>query len=134
MAKHIVRRGKGRPDGRIMHPERDWLVGFLTAVVLFLGGVAYAGFVFYSAWQYDPETLEVDVEAVTYERDLVRSVTETYEAREQAFRELRRDPVPAATTTPETEGGEEEDSTEVGAEDETDESTQTNDEQVELAN
>lgn len=100
MAKHVVRRGKGRPDGRIMHPERDWFFGFLAAAVLFLGGVAYAGFVFYSAWQYNPDAVEVDVAAVVYEKDLIREVTERYKAREQAFRALRREPAAVGTTTP----------------------------------
>lgn len=89
MAKHITKRSSGRPDGRIMHPRRDWAIGFLFSLVVLLSGVCYAGYVFYTAWEYNPDSYEVFVAPVKYDPDFVDEVLELYVKKADRFETLR---------------------------------------------
>lgn len=90
-ARHIARRGEGYRDRRIMHPARDWLIGFLVAILLFLGSAAGSGYLFWKNMTRSEE--EATVEPVTYDPKLVRNVLSGYRAREERYESLRGDAI-----------------------------------------
>ena len=88
MARHVTRRNQGRPDTRIIHPVRDWLVGLSVAVLIFIAASGYAGWLFFIEKEKDANTYVADVEVITYERELIDRVLATYRAKDVRFSEL----------------------------------------------
>ena len=89
MARHVLRRSQGRPDNRIIHPLRDWLIGLSIAVLMLVTLSIYAGSLFFTEKNNDIDAYSVDIETVTYEYERVNNVLETYRARETTFDKLR---------------------------------------------
>lgn len=101
IARHIVAHREGRRDWQIMHPARDWTIGLVGVVFLFLLGSAGAGYLFWSNSALVTETYVVTIEPVQYDQKLIKQVLAEYTAR-QAQYELLRDGVifvPKATST-----------------------------------
>lgn len=101
IARHIVAHSEGRRDWQIMHPARDWTIGLVGVVFLFLAGSAGAGYLFWSKNVLVTETYVVTIEPVQYNQKLIKQVLAEYTAR-QAQYELLRDGaifVPKATST-----------------------------------
>ena len=46
MVKNVVRRDRGVPDRRLMHPRREWSVGLLLWITVVLAGGFYAAVTF----------------------------------------------------------------------------------------
>ena len=88
MAKHVFRRSNGRQDHHIMHPYREWAIGVLVAITIFLvGGVlgldrylTYDEFVI-----SDPVAQE---NQVMYRSKQVSDAIELYENRQAKFDSL----------------------------------------------
>jgi hypothetical protein len=104
MVQHILRRSRGLPDRRLMHPYREWMVITVTALVLVGASVAYSvhRFNYYAA-------IEAHVSAapdapVEFKTDTVDRALEFIEARRAAFTEASAGVVPhtppAATDRP----------------------------------
>lgn len=91
MAQHIVRRGDGYHDRRIMYPARDWLIGLLGAAVLFLGSSVGAGYLFWSKSNAATEVYEVAIDPVHYDSKLIERVLTNYAARQVRYKSLRED-------------------------------------------
>ena len=104
MARHIARRSRGLPDRRIMHPVRDWLIGFSVATLIFACLSIYAGWIFFTEKNTDIDAYAVRVETITYEHERVREVLDTYRMKEQQFNALRTyrsEPLPESNELPE---------------------------------
>lgn len=101
MVRHIVRRGDGYPDHRIMHPARDWSVGLLGVAVLFLGTSVGAGYLFWRIDNTATEAYTVTIDPVTYDQKLIKRVLTDYAATRARYKSLRGDTisVPAAAST-----------------------------------
>lgn len=73
----------------LVEPVRDWMIGLSCCVVLFVSGVVYVVFDFYTQVDVSYESVEVSVEAVSYpERDVVY-YAEEYMKKEESFNQLR---------------------------------------------
>lgn len=77
--------------GEFVNPLRDWTIGFIAAVLVFVAGIAYAALDFYV--QFGAPRTEVTIEQtpVQYREKEVLYHTELYRERERLFDELRRD-------------------------------------------
>lgn len=89
MARHIARRGQGKLDRRLIHPARDWFVGFSTAFVLFLVSLGGTGYLFFTKSTLVTEEREVAIDAVKYDERLIEKVREQYAARKEKEELLR---------------------------------------------
>ena len=89
MARHIAHRGRGKTDRRLIHPARDWFVGFSLAGVLFLVSLAGTGYLFLTKSTLVSEEREVTIDAVKYDERLIEKVRETYAARKEKETDLR---------------------------------------------
>ncbi len=89
MARHIARRGAGKTDRRLIHPARDWFVGFSLAIVFFLLSLGGTGYLFLSKSKAVTEDREVTIDAVKYDERLVENVREMYAARAEKEAALR---------------------------------------------
>lgn len=89
IAKHIIRRDQGRVDRRLLHPTREWAVGVLGAAVLFVGSVAYAGYIFYFQLQQTDIPSPTEMNVVSYDAKKAQEVFKYYEVRRQKFLELQ---------------------------------------------
>lgn len=108
MAKHITRRSAGRRDNRIIHPQRDWLIGLMATTMLFLAGSVYAGFVFFTELHHEVDPSTVSVETTSYRYDLIQEVLGTYTDRAETFEALRaEEPISTSTQNMITENAEE---------------------------
>jgi hypothetical protein len=89
MAKHIAKRSKGIPDNRIMHPTRDWLIGLVFVLCIFVVGSIYTGYRFVSEQSQDVSAYDVSVDTVEYKHTLIGNVSEQYDDIQIRFDELR---------------------------------------------
>lgn len=89
MARHIARRGAGKTDRRLIHPARDWFIGFSLSLVLFLVSLAGTGYLFLTKSTLVTEEREVVIDAVKYDERLIEKVRETYAARKEKEEALR---------------------------------------------
>jgi len=87
-----------------IYPAREWALGLLVGVFVFVIGVVHGSALFMSA----SNKTEADVLApqevveIPYNEREVRAVLATYEARARAFAQMRG-ALPVATSTPVTE-------------------------------
>jgi hypothetical protein len=110
MVHHIVRRGGGYADRKQIHPMREWMTGLVGGVLLFCLLSGYAGYTFYTLLQGENEAVFFESPLVTYDQRSVQSVLDQYAKRQEAFDELRANPVVLEPVIAplETEGNEEE--------------------------
>lgn len=91
IARHLLRRDRGVPDKRLMHPVRDWMIGLSVASILFLCTAFVAGAIFLTQIKSIDEPVYVETVLITYKREDARTVLETYAARSEKFEVLRFD-------------------------------------------
>lgn len=110
MAKHIVRRDKGIPDRRIMHPIRDWLFGVGIAVLIFVATTVYAGHTFFVGINEQDVRPNEHSGVIEYRQKAVIEALDLYEKRISTFGMLRSDVSnkPAVEITEEESDSEEE--------------------------
>lgn len=116
MVRHIMKRGRGIPDKRLMHPVREWLLGLLGAVAVVVCGVLYSTQLFTT---YDKVTEIEQTDStisIRYNQTVIDDARAQFSARSERFNELRGDrPAPpppevatsTATTTESVETTEE---------------------------
>lgn len=100
--------------GDYMNPLRDWAIGLACATTMFIGGVVYIGYDFYS--QFTIVEVVTDTEKkIVYPEKEIRNLADSYTDKEKNFNELRErykntetfnplpegteDTIPVATTT-----------------------------------
>ena len=100
--KHLALVGESGTSNRL-HSLRDWSIGLALAVLVFLGGVSYIAYDFYT--QFITQTGDTfDESSIQYHPEKVRRYAEEYKRKEEAFSELN---------TMRSEGGVTEESTTV---------------------
>jgi hypothetical protein len=115
LLKAILRRGRGLPDHHLAHPEREWLLGLLVAMLFLLGGIAWAAQLYFSHADAKPVSTELNNtgQQIYRDSDVARSLETLKERGEknnlsrQALERTPRTPsfIPieqgeVATTTP----------------------------------
>jgi hypothetical protein len=88
MVKAAIRRDRGIPDRRLMHPSREWAIGLILCLVIVLAGSIYAIIVFekYSSISIDDSAVEV--EQLRYQRATALEAIEIYEQKQTNYEKL----------------------------------------------
>ena len=91
MVKHLMKKRSGVPDRRMMHPERDWLIGLLGVTLVFVGGAFYAGSLFIEYSKRAGAEISASSDVIKYDQKLIAKVLEQYDAMSTEFDSLRAD-------------------------------------------
>lgn len=83
--KHVHKRGQGVSDRRLLHPQRDWLIGVGVFVVAFGAATVASIHVFGLYKNIDQQIYEVNKELPKYQEVAVTTVLETFAKRELYF-------------------------------------------------
>ncbi|MEM9336716.1 MAG: hypothetical protein AAGA35_02585 [Patescibacteria group bacterium] len=78
MARHVLKRARGRRDHQIMHPEREWLVGLLGFVVVVGVGSYWVWQQFERYSNLDPVGGESAVVSVAYRGEIVQAAIDRF--------------------------------------------------------
>lgn len=89
MVKHILRRERGIPDRRIMHPSREWLIGLSLATLLLLTTATYAGYAFFIKTSAAALRPNAESDVVRYKQEAASEVLTRYQEKKQQFASLR---------------------------------------------
>ena len=108
MTHHILRRGAGVPDHKIMHPERDWVIGLTIATLVFISGAVYSGNKFTEYLSLLDEEVAADSTVVQYKQTAISEVLGKYGERTKKFEELRSDKVIVVAEGKESDDGDKE--------------------------
>jgi len=94
MANHVFHRSQGYADRRLIHPQRDWVIGmgvFATAVLV---GSITAGNVFVTYRNISDADSDLIETTPAYKEMIVNSTLEEYRLRAQEQERLRGSKVP----------------------------------------
>lgn len=107
IVKKLDRQKKGLRDPRIMHPEREWLLGIAVMIFVFLGSAYWSAQTYLKNRNVTSEEIVSD-ENVTYRDAIVRDVLQRFNKRGETYATLTNTPstqptviVPIASTTEE---------------------------------
>lgn len=100
MVQHIVKRDRGIPDRRLMHPRREWSIGLLLWVLIVAAGGTYATIVFHSYAGISVDDEVVVVDQLRYRRVDALAAIELYQKRQDAYDTLLSER-PVRVTEPE---------------------------------
>ena len=85
-----VKRPKRLHDPQLMHPEREWSIGLLVAVMLFIGAASISAYTYFSNQAIDMEAVEDTTKDTVYRESLVKEVLNTINERENRLELLNR--------------------------------------------
>jgi hypothetical protein len=89
MAKNVFKHERGLRDPRIMHPDREWLLGLGAALVVFVVGAVWSGNTFLKNRHVSALTAQSDgVTETVYRESQVKEVLKTLDERERRLQEL----------------------------------------------
>jgi len=89
IAKKILKSHKGLKDPRIMHPEREWVVGLVVSVVIFATVATWSYFVYLKYQNLSTDNNdEQSTETVVYNEALMKSALQEFSSRRKHYEEL----------------------------------------------
>ncbi len=90
-------------DQQLMHPEREWVIGLLITILLFVGAASISAYTYFSNQTIDVETVSDSAADTVYRESLVEEVLQSIKDRENRLRLLSRtvSPVAEVQATPE---------------------------------
>lgn len=107
LLKKLERQKKGLSDPRIMHPEREWAIGIVAMILVFLGSAYWSSQVYLKNRNVTSAEVPTD-EVVVYKEGIVTDVLKRFEKNDETYRQLTQGiavtedlPVKVASTTPE---------------------------------
>jgi hypothetical protein len=107
LLKKLERQKKGLSDPRIMHPEREWAIGIVAMILVFLGSAYWSSQVYLKNRNVTSAEVPTD-EVVVYKEGIVTDVLKRFEKSDETYRQLTQGiavvedvPVKVASTTPE---------------------------------
>jgi len=74
-----------------INPIRDWTVGLFIASFIFLAGVGYIAFDFYTQFGASENSIHVESESIRFRDVEVKRYAESYSEKERVFNALRND-------------------------------------------
>jgi len=87
---------------KLMHPNRDWLIGLLLGVALMVGMGSWSAYIYFDQREaISLSNTDIVADAPLYRADLVDQALAEFTKRAEVFNELSRTPVVAPT--PETD-------------------------------
>lgn len=88
IVKHIIKRDRGIPDKRLLHPKREWGIAVLISVVLLVCGSVWA-FVQYEYFrQVGRNEFSADEKKFEYDRGDALDANEIYGKQKRLFEQL----------------------------------------------
>lgn len=82
MAKRLLHPQRDLRKPEIMHPARDWIIGLLTALLIFIAGAAWSTHVYLKYRDLSvEETSNVSTEVVVYRESLVKAALDEFAGR-----------------------------------------------------
>ena len=78
-------------DPQLMHPEREWVIGLVVAVFIFLGAASMSAYTYFSNQSISVYVGEDSNDDVVYRESLVKEVLETIKEREATLDSLQRE-------------------------------------------
>lgn len=107
LLKKLERQKKGLSDPRIMHPQREWAIGIVAMIVVFLGSAYWSSQVYIKNRNVTSTEVLAD-EVVVYKEGIVTDVLNRFKENNETYRQLTQGkvmvedlPVKVASTTPE---------------------------------
>lgn len=98
MADHVFHRSQGYPDRKLMHPEREWMIGLLVFIIISLLGGLVARNLFLTYRNTDVVT-EGSVETVPkYKEVITQDALEQYRVRDSEYLRLRNEELPVVVS------------------------------------
>ena len=91
MAKAVVRRDKGYPDRRLMHPQREWFIGLAMFTFLVFLGSLFAAHTFVTYQNIDALDGDPGSSIPSYKEASVAKALTLYRLRAQEFTKLREE-------------------------------------------
>jgi hypothetical protein len=89
MVKKILRRQKGLRDHQMIHPRREWMIGFLAGVAVLLAGGTWSYLTYQEIAARDIDTVTVsEVQQTGYRGELINSALSNFESRVTDYRAL----------------------------------------------
>lgn len=105
--KKLARKPGSLRDQQLMHPEREWAVGLVVSVFLFLLAASVSVYIYYKNQTINVEVAADDTEKTVYRESLVKEALVIINSREEKLRSLNQELVPtevdvteSATTQP----------------------------------
>ena len=89
MVKKVSRRSQGVPDRRIIHPEREWLIGIGLFIAVVIAGSAYNAYVYNRLTNLQSEVVPAEQSTIRYRESLVMQALDTYRERAEAYTALQ---------------------------------------------
>ena len=104
--KKLARKPGALHDQQLMHPEREWVIGLIVSVFLFLITASVSVYIYFKNQTINVEVAAEDTEKTVYRESLVEEALTIIRGREEKLRSLNKEIVPAeieevesATTT-----------------------------------
>ena len=72
MAQHILRHSRGLRDQRLMHPEREWILGLAIALGIFAVTAAGSAYSYWKNKHPVAEFIETNEEVLVYRESMVK--------------------------------------------------------------
>jgi hypothetical protein len=103
LAKNFFHKEKTLKSPRLMHPKREWLIGLMVAVLLFIGTAGWSAYSYIYYRDFTPDNSDLETSEVTvYRESLVEEALNQYQQREQTYNDLLdQNFQPEELTTPE---------------------------------
>lgn len=88
MAQHVTKRGNDIPDRKLLHPNREWVIGLGIFLVLTIAGAVYNTLLFRYYLGVESTVTANALERAEYKQTLITEVLAEYGARSAAFEAL----------------------------------------------
>lgn len=83
-----------------LHQSREWIRGLVLAAGIFIAGMLFIAFDFYTQFYVSPESIEIPAQEVIYREKDVRAYADKFDAKEKAFTALRTNRQPVVAPLP----------------------------------
>lgn len=93
MSRAVFRKGQGYPDRRLIHPNREWVLGLILFTIVVLGGSIAVTNVFSKYGNSNIQNGEVTNKVPVYHAGAVKEALEIYSARSLEYTRLKANKV-----------------------------------------
>lgn len=89
MAKRVLRRQRGLRDHQLIHPSRDWMIGFLFGVLLFVAGAVWSFLTFEEIANRDVDSvITEEVQQTVYQEETIDTALQLFRERRASYETL----------------------------------------------
>ncbi len=85
MIKNVSKRAQGKPDKRLIHPNREWMIGLIIFLAVVIGGAALSAQVYFNLDNLEDNIADTDTRVIRYQEANVEKAINRYNAAAEAF-------------------------------------------------